>query len=296
MDDGRTLILGAASLVGRFLTPRLVASGVRPVALSRQALRLDGVDGLQADLHDPDLAARLPRIATVYSLSPIWLLPHALPALIGAGATRVVAFSSTSRFTKTASPVEAERAVAARLADGEDRVIALCEASGVAWTLLRPTLIYAEGRDGNVSRLAALIRRFGFLPLAGRGEGLRQPVHADDLAAAALAAAGAPNAAGRAYDLPGVETLSYRLMAERVFEGLGRAPRIVTVPAPLWSLAFVLAKPLLPGATTAMGTRMSEDLTFDSEPARRDLGWAPRGFHPDFQSLHPHRKRPEQRA
>jgi nucleoside-diphosphate-sugar epimerase len=273
-------------LVGRFLVPRLVERGVRPVALSRRAGPCDGVDWLQADLHDLDLSARLPPLHTVYSLSPIWLLPDALPALIGTGARRVIAFSSTSRFTKIASPVEAERQVAARLAESEERVIALCEASGVAWTLLRPTLIYAEGQDGNVSRLAGLIRKLGFLPLAGRGAGLRQPVHADDLAAAALAAADAPAARNRAYDLPGGETLTYRRMAERVFEGLGRVPLILTVPAPLWVLAFKLAQPLLPGATMAMGARMSEDLIFDGERARGDFAWAPRAFHPDFRA-HP---------
>jgi len=282
-EAGRTLILGATSLIGRFLTPRLTATGVDPVVLSRTgAPAFEGVEWIVGDLADPQLATRLPAISTVFSLSPIWLLPGALPILIARGATRVVAFSSTSRFTKTASPVEAERAVAAKLADAEAATIALCEAAGVSWTILRPTLIYAEGRDGNVSRLAALIRRIGVLPLAGAGEGLRQPVHADDLAVAALTAASADAARNRAYDLPGGETLTYRAMAERVFEGLGRTPRILTVPGPLWSLAFMLARPLLPGATAAMGARMSEDLTFDPEPARRDLGWASRAFHPVF--------------
>ncbi len=36
------------------------------------------------------------------------------------------------------------------------RLIATCERYNVGWTILRPTLIYAEGRDGNVSRLARL--------------------------------------------------------------------------------------------------------------------------------------------
>ncbi len=216
------------------------------------------------------------------SLSPIWVLPQALPALAGAGMRRLVAFSSTSVFTKAASPEAGERAVAARLADGEARTRAFCEAHGVAWTLLRPTMIYAEGQDQNVSRLASLIGRFGVLPLAGRGEGLRQPVHADDLAAGALAAAASPAAENRAYDLTGGETLSYRDMAVRVFEGLGRRPRILAAPPWLWRIGLALAAPVLPGATAAMGGRMSDDLTFDSAPARRDFAWAPRDFRPRF--------------
>jgi nucleoside-diphosphate-sugar epimerase len=282
LSGPRILILGATSLVGRFLTPRLAAAGDRPLALSRRSP--DGeaaAEWLVGDLLDAGLAERLPPLSTVYSLSPIWLLPDVLPMLIGAGARRVVAFSSTSRFTKLESPVAAERAVAAKLAESEARVIALSEAAGVAWIILRPTLIYAEGLDGNVSRLAALIRCLGVLPLAGRGEGLRQPVHGDDLATAAMAAAESPIRSG-AYDLPGGETLSYRHMAERVFEGMGRRPRLIPIPAPLWALGFWLASPWLPGTTAAMGARMSADLTFDAAPARRDLGWSPRAFHPDF--------------
>jgi nucleoside-diphosphate-sugar epimerase len=77
--------------------------------------------------------------------------------------------------------------VAASLAEAEAEVERFCAEPGVAWTILRPTLIYDEGRDGNVSRLAGLIRRFGVLPLSGEGEGLRQPVHAEDLAVGACA-------------------------------------------------------------------------------------------------------------
>ena len=43
-----------------------------------------------------------------------------------------------------------------------------------------------------------------------------------------------------------------------------------------------LAKPFYPGATTAMGTRMGQDLTFNSSDAARDFGWSPRRFHPRF--------------
>jgi uncharacterized protein YbjT (DUF2867 family) len=281
--EAGVLVLGGTSLVGRFLLPRLAAQGISATVLSRRPPpeALPGIAWLEGDAHAPDLAGRLPEAETVLSLSPIWLLPAALPALKARGMTRIVAFSSTSRFTKAASPDAHERDVARRLIEGEEAVTG----SGAAWTILRPTLIYAEGRDGNVTRLARLIARFGILPLAGRGGGLRQPVHADDLAGAALAAAASPAAENRAYDLPGGETLSYRDMAARVFEALGKPVRIVSVPPALWRIGLTLASPLLPGATAAMGTRMAEDLTFDGAPAARDFGWAPRPFRPDFRGV-----------
>lgn len=282
------LVLGATSLIGRFLVPRLGALQAPAFAISRRPpedVPSGPVRWLQADLDDDNLQAVLPDLATVISLSPIWLLPAALPALKAKGMRRLVAFSSTSVFTKAGSDDEGERATARGLADGEAALVGFCEAHGVAWTILRPTLIYAEGQDRNVTRLARLIRRLGFLPLAGQGEGLRQPVHADDLAQAALTAAACPAAQGRAYDLPGGETLTYRQMAERVFLGMGRRPRIVAIPEGLWALGFALARPLLKGATAQMGKRMSRDLTFKAALAERDLSWRPRPFQPDFRAL-----------
>jgi nucleoside-diphosphate-sugar epimerase len=276
------IVTGATSLIGRFLLPRAAAEGRRVSAVTRGGGTGRGADWIAADLTAPDLARRLPEARDAVALSPIWLTPAAVPALAARGVTRLIAFSSTSRFTKAASPAADERAVAARLADGEAETIRLCEAHGVAWTILRPTMIYAEGLDRNVSRLASLIDRVGVLPLSGRGEGRRQPVHADDLAAAALTALDARVVHGRAYDLPGGETLTYREMTERLFQSLGRKPRILTVPPTLWRLGLLAASPLLPGATTAMGDRMAEDLVFDPSPARADLGWSPRPFRPMF--------------
>lgn len=286
MDSENTLktpvlVLGATSLIGGHLMARLAGEGLDPVAVSRRPPAGDAcwIDG---DLTDPGVAERLPPAATVFSLSPIWLLPAVLPALKARGMVRLIAFSSTSRFTKADSPEAGERAVAKALADAEEAVETWCGGEGVTWTILRPTLIYDEGHDENVSRIARLVTRFHVMPLSGRGEGLRQPVHAADLAVGALAAAQAPAARDRAYDLVGGETVTYRVMVDRIFEGLGKTPRSLPMPTWLFSLLMRLAKPFYPGATAAMGTRMGQDLTFDSSPAARDFGWSPRQFHPRF--------------
>lgn len=276
------LVLGATSLVGRYVLPRLCDMRAVTVALSRKPIdESGGVRWIEGDL---EAAGRLdlPYAETAFSLCPIWLLPAALPALRSAGVNRLVAFSSTSVVGKAKSSDQGERAVAARLAEAEASVRRFCDANGIAWTILRPTMIYAEGLDGNVSRLARIAERFKVVPLAGSGRGLRQPVHAEDLAWAALAAAASPVTAGRAYDLPGGETLTYKQMVERIFLGLDRAPRVLCAPAGVWRLAFQLAGARLRGATAAMGERMNQDLTFDGEPAARDFGWAPRTFKPVF--------------
>ena len=114
--------------------------------------------------------------------APIWLLPPWLPRAADAGVHRLVAFSSTSRFTKQGSGSPRERETARRLAEAEDAVQEACRRRGIRWTILRPTLVYGGGRDRNVSDVARFVARFGFFPIAGRGTGRRQPVHGADLA------------------------------------------------------------------------------------------------------------------
>jgi nucleoside-diphosphate-sugar epimerase len=111
---------------------------------------------------------------------------------------------------------------------------------------------------------------------------LRQPVHAEDLAIGAIAAASSPAAANRTYSLPGGETLTYREMIGRIFDGLRKPRRTLSVPPIVWKAGFALAKPLFPISNVAMGTRMMKDMTFDPTPAIADFGWNPRGFRPVF--------------
>ncbi len=196
------------------------------------------------------------------------------------GARRVVVLSSTSRFTKDDSSDPEEQAVAHRLIDAELRVQAWAESLGVDCVILRPTLIYGRGRDKNISEIARFIRRFGFFPLFGKAHGLRQPIHAADVAGACLAALRAPCAVNRAYNISGGETLTYRDMVTRVFSSLGRRPRLLTVPLWGFRVAMVMLRrlPRYRQWSAAMAERMNRDLVFDHAEAARDLGFKPRAF------------------
>lgn len=275
------LVIGGSGLVGGYIVDRLVKSGQRPLALSRAPRSGHLVDWHCGDLHHPD-ALNFPPFATLYCTADAVLLAEALPNLIHPQLKRVVAFSSTSVITKQDTEVASERAMIKGLAAAEQQIARICEQHGVGWTILRPTLIYAEGRDTNITPLSRLIRKFGFMPLVGGGPGLRQPVHAEDLAIGAIAAAASDAAVNKFYSLPGPDTVSYREMIGRVFDGLGLPRRFVSVPPWLWRLMFAAAKPLYPTANVAMGIRMMKDMTFDAAPAVKDIGWSPRRFKPVF--------------
>ena len=280
-EQAKSLVIGGTGLVGGYIVEHLVRRGERPLALSRSQQDRPGVDWFRGDLAHPD-SLKLPPFAILYCTADAILLAEALPRLFNPSLKRLVVFSSTSVLTKQDTEVATEREMIGKLADAERRIAAACEQHGVGWTILRPTLIYSEGRDTNITPLSRLIRRFGFMPLVGGAPGLRQPVHAEDLAIGAIAAASSPAAANRFYSLPGGETLTYREMIGRIFDGLRLPRRTVPVPPLLWRAAFSLAKPLFPSANVAMGIRMMKDMTFDPAPAIRDFGWNPRKFKPRF--------------
>jgi nucleoside-diphosphate-sugar epimerase len=214
------------------------------------------------------------------NLAPLWVLPGMIEALASHGLQRVIAFGSTSRFSKQDSPDRTEQELVQTLAQSEYASTLAAEAVGIPLTLFRPTMIYSGGGDQNVSAIARFVRRYRVFPLLGQGRGLRQPVHAEDLARVCLRAIERPASAGKSYDLGGGERLSYREMVRRICKAVGRRPLLVTIPRWLFATAVGLAR-LLPRyrhINVAMIDRMNQDLVYDQSAAEHDLGWSPRRF------------------
>lgn len=275
----RVLVNGAGGLVGGPLADRMERAGLDVVRSGRTRR---GRGWLVWDMTGP--ASTLEdRFDCVVHAAPLWLLPDHMAALAAAGVARLVAFGSTSALTKRQSASRADRALASSLSRAEERLAEESARLGMNMTLFRPTMVYGYGRDENISTIARFARRYGFFPVAGRAAGRRQPVHADDLVNAVMAALDEAGTFGRTYNLTGGETLTYRAMVARIFEGLGRPARIFSVPTALYGTLLAAAGIVKQGVSPSMAGRMNQDMVFDASRARADFGFDPQGFleHPE---------------
>ena len=224
-DERRAVIVGASGMVGRHLLRRLADRGVAGQCLTRRAVPAspESPPGFSWSVLSGDGELRVPPDAALFSLAPIAALPPLIARLTGG--RRLVALSTASVTYKADSSDPAERAAMENVRRAESEVGRLCRERGIAWTILRPTLIYDPGRDRNVSAIAAVARRFRFVPVAWPASGRRQPIHADDVAQAMVAALDAPGAADAILGLPGGETSDLPRHGPPDFRGPGAAPR-----------------------------------------------------------------------
>jgi len=287
-DRGQhALVFGGSGQIGERVLAGLLAAGWQVTAVSRTP-RAAG-PGLTWRLGDLSAAwTDAGAFDAVFSCGPLdhfarWY------AASDVGAARVVAFGSTSVEVKGDSSEPAERDVARRLREAEATLFTAARERGVAATVLRPTLVYGAGRDATLSAIAALASRTGFFVLPRDADGLRQPVHVQDLADAAQQVLQHPATAGWAYALGGGEVLGYAEMVRRSLAVLEPRPRLLRVPLPLFRGALSLAHAAgrLRSMNAAALARMREPLVFDIEPARRDFGYAPRPFNPTREMLVP---------
>ena len=277
----KNIVFGATGMVGGFIADHLTQEKEEVVAVSRSPRGPGRVDWIMGDMTRPE-TINLPKADCVFCAANARVFARAIHQILRAAPRRVLVISSTSIFSKIDSDDEAERKSISELVEAEQSIIQACEANGTEWTILRPTLIYLEGRDRNITQIAKLVRKLRFMPLYGQAGGLRQPVHAEDLALGAVRAARATKAANMAYCTSGVETIPYREMVGRIFDSMRMPRRLVSFPPFLWEAAFAAARPFYPWVTTAMGQRMEKDLAFDSSAAKTDFGWECRPFAPSF--------------
>jgi nucleoside-diphosphate-sugar epimerase len=141
-------------------------------------------------------------------------------------------------------------------------------------------MIYGADADQNVYFIKSMIRKFGFFPMPIGANGMRQPVHVNDLAVACMLALNCDITINRAYNLGGGEMLVFADLVKRIFNAEELSPVIIRIPKVMFLLLIAVAQKL-PGFTflrRQMIDRMYQDLTADNQPAKEDFGYEPQAF------------------
>jgi uncharacterized protein YbjT (DUF2867 family) len=208
----RILVTGATGQVGRHVVARLVEAGCSVVALTR---RSDAVFPAPVEVVRGDLLA--PASIPFGGVSRMFLFPEPRTArevvarAVEAGVSRIVTLSSgavTGGFD-TDFHLPVEQAV---------------EASGVAWTHLRP----GDFASNTLRLWGPMIRSSRVVRYAGPAAP-SLAIHEADIAAVGVAALLADGHAGRWYDLTGPAVLTRREQVAAIGEALGEEVRFEEV-------------------------------------------------------------------
>jgi nucleoside-diphosphate-sugar epimerase len=270
-------LAGGTGFTGRRVAGRLAARGYALRCLVRErsdrSVLPTDVACVVGDLDDPAALSAWLRgcDGLVYCASMgFGQIPAVVAAAEEAGLRRAVFVSTTAIHTRLAARSKAMRVAA------EETV----RASRLAWTILRPTMIYGAPGDRNMERLLRRVARPWPVFVPGNGRALIQPVHVDDLAEAIVVAFATPAAERRDYVISGRAPLSLDATIDAAAGAVGRRRRKVHLPlAPVAGGVRVLETLRLPSPVKSEQVlRLAEDKAFPHDDAARDLGFAPRSF------------------
>ena len=154
----------------------------------------------------------------------------------------------------------------------------LVRESGVEWTIFRPSLIFGP-HDAFINMLAAQLRLAPVMPVIGSGSYRLQPIHADDVARCFALALEMPGTIGQAYELCGVDRLSYDELLDAIAAAMGRShPVKPHLPLGLMKLAvpFMQKIPQFPITMDQLQMLLEESIC--SGEWQQTFGFVPRGL------------------
>jgi len=187
-----------------------------------------------------------------------------------AGIQRAIFLSTTAIFTKLNSRSKRTRLAAE----------AAIQNSDLAYTILRPTMIYGSLRDRNMVRLIRWLHRLPIIPIFGNGIFLQQPVFVEDVAKAILTCLQQPKTIGKSYNIAGKNPLSYNEVIDTIAKILGKKINKIYLPDKLIIYILrIIEKMKFPFPIKAEQVkRLNENKDFSYQEAFVDFGYQPLSF------------------
>jgi NADH dehydrogenase len=150
--------------------------------------------------------------------------------------------------------------------------------SGLAYTILRPTLVYGEKGGQEFDMYLNYLKKFPVVPFIGNGAPLKRPVYVEDVNAGLLAVCGNEKTFGKTYNLSGGEAVSMNDFTRLCLKlmGMERKP-VIHLPVWLCRMIAVLMKLVMsdPPLKWQVIAGITQDANLDPSEAMTDFGYAP---------------------
>ncbi|MDC3416607.1 SDR family oxidoreductase [Aquibacillus salsiterrae] len=153
-------------------------------------------------------------------------------------------------------------------------------------TILRPSMIYGDLCDRNMSRFIKMVDKLKVMPVISGGKSLIQPVNARDLGKAFYTVLMSPKETnGKAYDLSGERPIRMIDAFKIISKELNKKTVFISVPLSLGVLMARVLKTLTLGKIDYIERvqRMGEDRNYSHDNATNDFSYNPMTFEKGIQ-------------
>ena len=146
-------------------------------------------------------------------------------------------------------------------------------------TILRPTMIYGNKRDINISRLIKYLDKFKIFPIFGNGKNLLQPVYVNDLSKSYFNVIKNKNVTfNKSYNLAGKNSIEYLKILKIIESSLKKKIIFIRLPINISTILVKILNILFFGKfpiNSSQVRRQGEDKIFSFDEATKDFNFNP---------------------
>jgi nucleoside-diphosphate-sugar epimerase len=272
------LLTGATGFLGEYVLEELVKRGHEVTCFVRENSNLYKIHNLNVayeygELDDYiSICNALKNKEALINIASLGFghAPNIVNACKEMKINRAIFISTTGIFTKLNPDSKSIRLEAERI---------IIE-SHLDYTIIRPTMIYGTPKDRNMWRLVKYLKKLPVLPILGDGTYLQQPVYVKDLAWAVVSAYETDLSIKKAYNISGLEALTYNEIVDVTGKALNKKVLKIHVPMKLsYNLLKVYEKiSSKPKLKAEQVLRLNENKNFSHDEAAKDFGYKPISF------------------
>ncbi len=283
------LVTGANGFVGRNLVRRLQKDGIAVRALVRNAAKAARLRDLGAELVDGDISNLSSLEAAMEGCEKVIHLVGIIQEAPGV-TFKGVHVDGTRNLLETAKKVGVRHFIYQSALGSRPNAKSqyhrtkweaeeLVRASGLPFTILRPSLIYGPG-DLFTIRLAEMIRLSPVLPVIGSGRSKIQPIFIDDVNECLQKISTSESYLNEMYEIGGPEQLTYEEVTKAIAAALGIKRPTVHMPMFFMRTMAKVAETVLskPPVTTDQLIMLQEDNVCSMRDIREVFGIEPVRF------------------